>query len=313
MTSDGTITIVAPTVPTFQTGDVEFPEDPGVAAVAHELDITADALLGHGGEAWVYALGDDRVVRILHEGGRADEVARRQALVTQLMRSRPPFALPEVLEVGDVAGRVYVVERRLPGRSVAEALGASDTRARRRLVERYLEAAAALGDLSLASSGVFGDLVAEDPVTTSTWRGYLVERIATNLARSTSALWSVDAEELADGFPEPEGPAFVHLDAFAGNMLTDGVGITAVIDFGSTSLAGDRRFDPVSAAVYLASPEITPTASDADIAAAMSWLRAAGLDEWFDPVERWLAAFWSFAVDAPRLLQWSHRVLLENG
>jgi hypothetical protein len=176
-----------------------------------------------------------------------------------------------------------------------------------------MEAAAALGGLSLDPGAMFGDLMADEPITTSTWRAYLVERAATNLARSTSDFWSVDADAIAGGFPEPDAPAFVHLDAFAGNMLTDGVVITAVIDIGSTSLAGDRRFDPVAAAVYLAAPEITPKAASDEIAAAMGWLHAAGLDDWFVPVRRWLAAFWAHAVDSPDLLSWCHHVLLENG
>jgi aminoglycoside phosphotransferase (APT) family kinase protein len=292
---------------------VEFPDDLGLISVAEALGLVPDAVLGHGGEAWVFALGDDRVVRILHKGGRAEQIVRRQELVAQLSLARPPFALPEVLDVGDVGGRAYAVERRLPGRAVAEALGAPDAGARRRLVERYMEAAAALGDLSLDSGGVFGDLLADNPITTSTWRAYLVERAATNLARSTSDFWSVDAAEIAGAFPEPEAPAFVHLDAFAGNMLTDGTVITAVIDIGTTSLAGDRRFDPVAAAVYLATPEITPMATEDEIVAAMSWLRAVGLDEWFGPVRRWLAAFWSYAVDDVDLLHWCRRVLLEEG
>jgi aminoglycoside phosphotransferase len=292
---------------------MEFPGDPGLGAVAKALGLSPDAVLGHGGEAWVFALDDDRVVRILHRGGRTDEIVRRQQLVSQLTLSRPAFALPEVLEVGDVGGRVYVVERRLPGRSVAEALDAADAGGRRHLVERYMEAAAALGDLTFDSGDTFGDVLADDPITTSTWRAYLVERAATNLARSTSDFWSVDAGEIAGVFPEPDAAAFVHLDAFAGNMLTDGTIITAVIDIGYTSVAGDRRFDPVAAAVYLATTEITPMATEDDIAVAMSWLRAAGLDEWFVPVRRWLAAFWSFAVDDLDLLRWCRRVLLENG
>ena len=313
MISGTTSIILASTDATFQTVDMEFPDDPGLVAVAEALGLSADAILGHGGEAWVFALGDDRVVRILHPGGRADEMVRRRELVTQLVRCRPPFALPDILEVGDVGGRVYAVERRLPGRAVAEALGGPDAGARRRLVERYMEAAAALGDLSLDSGGVFGDLLADKPITTSTWRAYLAERAAINLARSTGDLWSVDAAEIARAFPEPEAPAFVHLDAFAGNMLTDGTIITAVIDIGRTSLAGDRRFDPVAAAVYLAAPEITPMATEDEIAVAMDWLRTAGLHDWFVPVRRWLAAFWSYAVDDLDLLRWCRRVLLENG
>jgi hypothetical protein len=292
---------------------VAFPEDPGVLSVMRTFAVTADDLLGHGGEAWVFALGDDRVVRILQPGGRVDDIVRRQGLVAELSRARPLFALPEVLEVGEMADRVFAVERRLPGRSVLHELASSSGPARKHLVETHLDAAAALGDLSLAPRQTFGDLIVDGAITTSTWRAYLAERAAANLARSTSDFWSIDPGALADGLPEATGPSFVHLDAFAGNMLTDGARITAVIDIGSTSLAGDRRLDPLSAAVYLLSPEITPMVSPSDIDVTMSWLRAAGLREWFEPASRWLAAFWSVAVDEVTLHRWCRRVLLDHG
>jgi len=41
-----------------------------------------------GGEAWVYALDDARVVRVLHPGGRADDILRRQRLVDELAARR---------------------------------------------------------------------------------------------------------------------------------------------------------------------------------------------------------------------------------
>jgi hypothetical protein len=181
--------------------------------------------------------------------------------------------------------------------------------ARARLIEAHLDAAAALGDLRLAPRGWFGDLMIDEAITTSTWRAYLEERAATNLARSTGEFRSIDPVALADRLPETADPSFVHLDAFAGNMLTDGARITAVLDIGPTSVAGDRRLDPLAAAVYLASPEITPVVTPADVDVAMSWLRAVGLHDWFDPARRWLAAFWSAAVDDPRVLAWCRAVL----
>jgi aminoglycoside phosphotransferase (APT) family kinase protein len=156
----------------------------------------------------------------------------------------------------------------------------------------------------------FGDLIVDDAITTSTWRAYLEQRAAANLARSTREFWSTDPVALASELPESAGAAFVHLDAFAGNMLTDGAHITAVLDIGATSAVGDRRLDPLSAAVYLASPEITPVATRADVDVAMSWLRAAELRDLFDPARRWLAAFWSSAVNDPPLRAWCRRVLL---
>jgi putative membrane protein len=184
----------------------------------------------------VFALDDDRVVRILQPGGRIEDIIRRQDLVAELSHARPPFALPDVLEVGELAGRVFAVERRLPGRSVLHELQSTDGPARQHLVERHLEAAAALGDLSLEPRHTFGELIGDDVITTSSWRAYLTERA-----------------------------------------------------------------------------EITPVVNASDIDVTMSWLRSAGLHEWFEPARRWLAAFWSVAVDEPTLHRWCRHVLLDHG
>jgi len=93
-------------------------------------------------------------------------------------------------------------------------------------------------------------------------------------------------------------------------MLAAGTAITAVIDIGQTSVVGDRRLDPLTAAVYLCSEGITPEAGAADRATAMAWLADAGLDRWFEPARRWIAAYWASAVDDRALHDWCRRVLL---
>ena len=193
--------------------------------------------------------------------------------------------------------------------SVIEELRRIDGNPRRRLIEAYLDAAAALGDLHLDPRGYFGDLAVAEPIA-FTWRGYLTAKVADSLVRAGSDFGSVAPDLLADALPDVTDAAFVHLDAFAGNMLTDGQRITAVIDIGPSSVAGDRRLDPVAAAVYLCAPRITPVATPVDASVAAAWLRSAGLDDWFDPVQRWLAAYWAFAVDDVALHQWCRTVLL---
>lgn len=145
-----------------------------------------------------------------------------------------------------------------------------------------------------------------------TWRGYLTERAAHSLQTSTPAFRHLDPATLADDFPDVAARAFVHLDAFAGNMLASGTKITAVLDIGLTSAAGDARLDPVAAAVYLSSPQITSVATARDAEVAMSWLRSNGLADWFEPTRRWLAAFWCSAVDDVPLHEWCRSVLLRG-
>jgi aminoglycoside phosphotransferase (APT) family kinase protein len=258
----------------------------------------------------VYALDDERVLRVLRDGGSKADVLRRAALVEELALSQPVYRLPEVIDVGECEGRTYAIERRLPGRSVLEELGRLEGAARERLIEAYLDASASLGDLHLPAHSGFGDLIADDSIVAPTWRAYLEERATRNLSRSTPELRQVDPIGVADGLPDASMPSFVHLDAFAGNVLTDGLGVTAVIDIGVSSLAGDRRLDPIASTVYLSDPHVTATATAHDVDVAVAWLRAKGLADWLEPGRRWLAAYWSFAVDDPKTIDWCSEVLL---
>jgi aminoglycoside phosphotransferase (APT) family kinase protein len=302
--------VFTPVLAVADTSCVDFPSDPGLVAVALRFGVAPNALLGHGAEAWVYALDDERVLRVLRDGGRKADVLRRMALVAELTRSQPAYRLPEVLDVGEIEGRTYAIERRLPGRSMLEELGRIEGAARERLIDAYLDTSASLGDLHLPAHAGFGDLIADDSIITPTWRAYLDERAARNLARSTPELRHLDPVAIADGLPDASTPSFVHLDAFAGNFLTDGVRITAVLDIGASSLAGDRRLDPIASAVYLSDPYLTPTATAHDADVALAWLRTKGLAEWLEPGRRWLAAYWSFEADDPKAIAWCSGVLL---
>lgn len=267
-------------------------------------------LLGAGGEAEVYELDARRVLRVLH--GRVDPVTveRRRALLDELRSGGAPFDLPEILDADELAGRSYTIERRLRGRPVSELLATADGVDRVRLIEHHLEAAAALGGLSWTPRGWFGDLLADAPIRSDSWREYLSRRAAASLASAPPEFASVDAAALSLALPPAEQDAFVHLDAFAGNMLAVGTDVTAVIDIGPACVAGDRRLDPLASAVYLLARETTPAgrAEDADVVGG--WLRSAGLADHYSAARRWLAAYWSFATDDVPLQRWCRGVLV---
>ena len=273
-----------------------------------------DAFLGRGGEATTYALDNDRVLRVLHPGGTTERIHRSRALLGDLNASAVPFRLPEILEVGEVDRRAYSIEPRLPGRSVAEVLKTIDGPERDHLIESYLEAARVLGDLRSEPWNFYGELATAKPIRAETWQEFLTRRAANSLAVAGYPLDQIAAEPLAAELPEPARPEFVHLDAFPGNMLSDGTRITAVLDFGSTCVAGDRRFDPLSAAVYL-DPRHTnlPNACARDEDVARSWLRSVGLLDMLEPCRRWLGGYWAFAVDDAPVQEWCRSVLLRSG
>jgi aminoglycoside phosphotransferase (APT) family kinase protein len=219
-----------------------------------------------------------------------------------------PFAIPRVLEIAAVEDRLVSIETRLPGRALSEVLGEASADQRAGLIRAYLDAAARIGDLQLERPW-YGDLCNRDPIRTATFREYLRERARKSLAAAGPDFAAVDADELAAALPAPSIPALVHLDAFPGNMLAEGGSITAVLDFGTACIVGDRRLDPLTAAAYLDSP-ITPSATASDRRAAVEWLRDHQLMDLYAPARRWLGAYWSFAREEPRLFDWCRSLLL---
>lgn len=286
------------------------PPDTELAPVLAALGVSDIQRLGGGSEASVYALDPAHVARIHRLGVSDERVAFRSALLAEIAHSahRVPFALPTVVEERTVAGRFVTVERRLPGEPLDAALGRIDGAARERLIRRYLDAVAQIGTLTVDRPW-FGDLRESDAVRAPTFRAYLVERAARSLADAGPAFARIDPAALASALPEPPERSLVHFDAFAGNVLADGDKITAILDFGTASLIGDPRLDPLAAVVYLA-PEITPAATDQDRAVAAAWLAERGWDSLRVPAERWMAAYWAFATDDTELHAWCRRILM---
>ena len=291
--------------------------DPDLSRVLARFGLTNRDRLGAGGAAIVFALGSDRVLRVAHAGTVAADLQARYGLLAELSRTPLPFELPVVLDAGETGGRHWAIEQRHPGQPLAAALGDSRGAARTRLVEGYLAAAATLGDLALDPRPWCGDLIGPDPVRADSATAWLLARAAAGLARSTPDLQAVDpapiAAELAEALGPAAGPpAFVHLDVTPHNVLTEYGRVTAVLDIGPSAAIADPRLDPVTAAIHLCEPAVTPGVTDTDVDAARGWLRAAGLDDLYAPVRRWLGAFWAFATDDPGALGMCRTVLLDG-
>lgn len=78
---------------------------------------------------------EQRVLHVLHEGQDRTGVRSRQLLVDELGSHGAPFSLPELPAEAELDGRAHSIERRLPGRSVKEALEHVEGRARAQLIE----------------------------------------------------------------------------------------------------------------------------------------------------------------------------------
>ena len=281
------------------------------AVLAH-FGADETALLGRGGEARVFALDDDRVVRLPHHGVDVASLEARRRFLDSIRAADVPFAVPEVLDHVEVEGRTVVLERRLPGRDALEALAEPGTD-RGALIRSHLDAAAAIADLPCPSEE-FGELWGGGAISARSFADWAEARLEASLRLGGDPFADVDPAALTADLvrvlpqPPPARPALVHLDAFLGNMLADGDRITAVLDFGPMTIGGPRHLDPAVAVAYLA-PEITPTAGDEDRETARRWAIDAGIEEVLEPAERWMAAYWAGAVEDPRLQRWCRRIL----
>ncbi|MFV0309249.1 MAG: hypothetical protein ACK5OX_16060 [Desertimonas sp.] len=285
-------------------------------AVLAALGTDESALLGRGGEARVFALDDDRVVRLPHQGATDDDLAARTALVAAIDEAARsldlPFAVPRVLEQRTVDGTTVVIERRLPGRSALDALSRADTD-RVALIRSHLDAAAAIAAIP-SPEPWFGERWGLPTARWSSFRDWSVDRLARSLAHTGGRLGELDPVALTDDLlatlPDVDGPpVLVHLDAFLGNMLAEDDHISAVVDFGPTTIGGVRGLDPVAAIACLA-PEITPGVDATDVAVAMAWATDHDLPDAVAPARRWTAAFWAWADDDERLHTWCRRILV---
>ena len=272
-------------------------------------------LLGEGGEAQVYALDAKRIVRLYREGATLEGAKSRARLMAEIAAGAQhlPFATPVVIECGEIelphltpSKRIYVIEERIAGTSMMAALPTLDDGARERLIEQYMDVAWALGTLNIERPA-FGELDHWDAVSAETFTHYLTERATRSLAGSDYA--DLDIAAIIAQLGEPtEPPAFVHLDYFAGNVMVEDGQISGVIDFGYSSIIGDRRMNVVAAAAHLTSPRITPVVTEADRVVARRWLHARNLSAYFAAGERWMAAYWMFARDDPAVVAWANEV-----
>lgn len=266
------------------------------------------ALLGEGGEAEVYALDDERVVRIHRPGTPEGAIRRRKDLLDELGRraDRVRFRIPAVLELVVRDGRFASIEHRLPGKPMLAVLGEA-VADRRQLLRSYMNAAREVAELTPPRDW-YGDLVREEPIRTRSFLEYILARAHDSLLAAGEEFANVRVLDIADAMIDAPR-SLVHMDFFPGNVLVEGGAVAAVLDFSVVSIIGDRRIDPIAAAIYL-EPEITPTATDEDRRFARTWLEANELLPLYDPVKRWLAAFWSPARDDESLHRWCRSVLL---
>jgi Ser/Thr protein kinase RdoA (MazF antagonist) len=213
------------------------------------LDLTS-LVCAHGGESGSTYLatgstGTRSVLKVSRNAG-ADAVGQLRALgdVVERLRERG-YPAARLQRSGEVDGMAFWLQERLPGAVLEERV--TDAALVSLLPEllRLIDAQAGLGD----GAHRLSELIAT--TLTVGGEGYCVH--ATLAARPDTRDLLGTLRRTADRcLPAiPEGHDYVHYDFTLANLLTDGDGITGVIDLNPPPLTGDRAFDLVTLLFYL--------------------------------------------------------------
>jgi putative membrane protein len=277
-------------------------------AILRRFGVGDGDLLGAGGESWVYALDETRVLRV-SKGG---DLRRYLARLKRFYRTLPlrSFALPTVLEIGAELGTSYAVEARLPGVALSEVLPGLAGAEREQALERYLDTAEELGDVMFPAEP-YGQLLADDPTTAPSWQAYLslvVERAVreNGLEDDVPHLATVVTDTLAGFAALPDPPrALVHGDYFPGNVLVSGdLTVAAVIDFSPHTVVGDPFLDVAGALIFLEVVDGYRAEDSAILHALIRRRYGPDIDAILRLYRRYYAFYFSNAKDERTLSRW---------
>ena len=232
--------------------------------VLARLGVPDAPLLAKGGESLVFALGNDRVLKV-YRGADLAAVERVRTFYAGLAAERLPFALPQIEELGEVEGVCYAIERRMRGRLLAEALLDLTGQARQAALASYLDAVGHLAEIELADHP-YGELLSSERVQADSWAGYLRQKIERGLEAAAVHLTQdvpADARREVKRFldrslreiPWPATKRLVHGDYWPANVFVDAAGgtwqVSGVIDFSYLTAAGDPLVDVAGAIIFL--------------------------------------------------------------
>ncbi|WP_421725257.1 phosphotransferase family protein [Bauldia sp.] len=213
-------------------------------------------MLGEGSESEVYALDDERVVRVPRSVPIAVEPLHRRKAFLDRIAGALPFRTPEIETIAEDG---VTIEKRLPGRPMTDALRTVHGEPRRRALRSYFEAAAAVSDLPWPDTS-FGLLLAETPITAEQWTTFLAvtldqraEHHAAHLRATFGDLEGLlsKAHDLLRKVPGRPRKVLAHGDIFPGNIMLDAdMNVSAILDFGAWTLVAEPHYDIAGAVMF---------------------------------------------------------------
>ncbi len=307
------------------------PEDRvGEQEVLETFGTGRERLLGSGSESEVFALGEDRVLRLYrgrHEAPR-QTASQLRTLYAGWVGRDVGVEVPYTWETGERAGRVFSVDRRFSGRSFSAWLGEAAPEERRTALLSYLDAVTALPRLPSPVPG-FARLVGPDaPRTYGSLPALVNAMLAGPVARSSAtlerdlprvaAVWDRLQTDLAE---RQVAPLLVHGDVCPPNAYVSqgpaGPVVTGIGDFSPHTMHADPLIDLVGATAFLELESYAGAAEDAawltDVVVerfGASPVAGGDLRRWIGVYHRFYGFYFSDAADTdPALYAWCLRQL----
>lgn len=275
--------------------------------------------LGSGGEATVYTLDDQLVVRVFR-GDPGPEGVELAAIYRRWSQSpnaaERVFELPTVVDDGFTHELHWQILRRIPGTEVGKLLTRIPVEGRDDLLSAYLRASTRVAAIDV--SPTFGTLLGGHSYPS--WADCLRARLRVPSPRHRAYLAATvpGFDEVVARFDAGldglyAGPAaLVHVDYFPGNVMAvetdDGYHITGVLDFAGHSLFGDPLLDVVGAVLMADMLTDVTAAEKRQLALEAAALVGDRLSEVFETYRVFYALY--YAMD-DGLVPWSARELTE--
>ncbi len=251
------------------------------AEVLAAFGIDRGSLIGGGGETEVYALDQQRVLRLYRQAhGDGDRtVPQLQALYAGWRRADIGLQVPVILEVGERRGRFWTVDRRFDGQNYSAWLRTAGTDERRRSLLTFLDATQRLAMLPSPLGG-FARLVglqAPRQFGSAAELAYDMLEGPTRMSRDrlgedlpdVAEVWSRLMSDLGARRVEP---VLVHGDICPPNAYvtlgSDGGSVTGIGDFSPHTVHGDPMMDLAGAVAFLELERYGEAAEDS------AWLEA---------------------------------------
>jgi len=215
-------------------------------------------VLADGGESGTTFLATDHsgavsVVKILTDaeggGGGPAGLTRLRTLVTAVRHLRDRGCpVPPVTAAGQAPGLVFWITERISGTPLESSDGHPDLEAIARFLPEIIKLNNAQAGLGAGDPQEWPDLIRR--TLTSGGDGYCVHATldANPGTRDLLALVRRTGERF--GSSVPTGNDFCHYDFHPGNLMSDGVSLTGVIDVNPPVLGGDRAFDLATLLFY---------------------------------------------------------------